>query len=142
MRCDKENASADSSGVSMTVGTAAQMPPCEAATMSKAILSWKTAFLVKDISVFSQERFRWLSSKTYWANSARASTCVIKASRPREGKKTAAKWLCIYVYHVECVSAGLATARQRDPRRDGAVPSLPSAKHLTQPGGTSPCTFP
>lgn len=35
----------------------AQVPPCEAGMMSKAIVFWSTAFLIRDISRFSKDGF-------------------------------------------------------------------------------------
>ena len=41
----------------------AQAHPCEAVIMSKAVLFWRTAFLIRDISVFSKDRLYQLSFK-------------------------------------------------------------------------------
>ena len=59
--------------------------------MSKTILFWRTAFLIRDSSVFSKNRFCWLSFKVCWLDLARASMCAITSSSPMEGTKTAAK---------------------------------------------------
>lgn len=34
----------------------AQVPPCQAAIISKTSLFWRTAFLIRDISEFSKDR--------------------------------------------------------------------------------------
>lgn len=70
----------------------AEVPPCEAVLMSKAILFWKTAFLIRDISVFSKDRLCRLSFKACWVNELRVSVCAIMSSRPMERTDTAAKW--------------------------------------------------
>ena len=71
----------------------AQVPPCEAVIMSKAIVSWRTAFLIRGILVFSKDRLCQLSFKVCWVNLVRASMCGIMSSRPVEGTKMVAKWL-------------------------------------------------
>ena len=69
----------------------AQVPPCKAVIMSKAILFWRTAFLIRDIIVFIKDRLRCLSFKVCCMNSVRASMCGIMSSRPMEEIKTEAK---------------------------------------------------
>lgn len=44
----------------------AQVPPFKGVIISKAIQFWKTAFLIRDISVFSKDRFCQLSFKVCW----------------------------------------------------------------------------
>lgn len=48
--------------------------------MSKAILFWTTDFLTRDISVFSKEKFCWLSFKTFGVNLVRVSMYTKKSS--------------------------------------------------------------
>ena len=60
--------------------------------MSKAILFWRTAFLIRDVSVFSKGRLCWLKSfEACWVNFVRASVCVKMSSRPMERTKMVAK---------------------------------------------------
>lgn len=55
--------------------------------MSKAIvIFWKTAFLIRDISVFSKSRLCWLSFEACWMNLVRSSVCSIMPSRSRVNK--------------------------------------------------------
>ena len=56
----------------------------------KAILFWRTAFLIRDISGFSKDRLSWLSFKAYWVNLVGASVCAILSSRPTGVSKTVA----------------------------------------------------
>ena len=56
--------------------------------MSKVILFWRD-FLIRDFSVFSEDRLCWLSLKAYWMNLVKASVCVKMSSRPMEGGKAA-----------------------------------------------------
>lgn len=39
-----------------SVWIVALVPPCEAVILSKAVLVWRTAFLIRDISVFGKDR--------------------------------------------------------------------------------------
>lgn len=66
-----------------------QVPPFEAVIMSKPILFWRMAFLIKDISVFSEDMLCWLSFTACWVNSVRASICAITSSRTMEGTEMA-----------------------------------------------------
>lgn len=70
----------------------AQVLPWEAAKMSKAILLWRTAFLMKDISVYNKDKLHQLSFSTCWLNFIRASICTITSLMPTEGTPTADKW--------------------------------------------------
>lgn len=40
--------------------------------MFKAILFWRTAFIIRDISVSSKDRLYWLPFKACWMNLVRA----------------------------------------------------------------------
>lgn len=64
----------------------ARVPPFKGVIMSKAMQFWKTAFLIRDISVFSKDRFCQLSSKACWVNLVKASIYATMSSRPMEGK--------------------------------------------------------
>lgn len=63
----------------------------DAVIMFKAILFWRIAFFIRDMSVFSKDRLCWLSFKGCWVNLETASICAITSSRPMEGTKTVAK---------------------------------------------------
>ena len=49
------------------------------------ILKWRTAFIIRDLSVFTKDRPCWLSLKACWVKLVRASMCAIMSSRPTEG---------------------------------------------------------
>lgn len=55
--------------------------------MSKAILVGGTAFLSRDISVFSKYKLRQLSLKACWVNRAKASMGATFFSRPTQRDK-------------------------------------------------------
>ena len=74
-----------------SVWITAQSLSCEAVVMSKAIIFWRTDFLIIDISVFSKDRLCWLSFKACWVNLVRVSLCVLMSSRPIEGTKMVAE---------------------------------------------------
>lgn len=78
----------------------AQVPPCQAVVMSKAILFWRTAVFFGDISVFTKDRLCRLSLKPCWVKLVRGSVCPMLSSRPMEGKKMEAKWWC--QWETEC----------------------------------------
>lgn len=63
------------------------MASYEAVIMSKSILFWRIAFLLRDISVFSKYRLCQLSFKACWMNLARDTMCLTTSSRPEEGRK-------------------------------------------------------
>lgn len=67
------------------------MLPYEAVIMSKAILIWRTTFLIKDSSVFGKNRLCQLSLKVSWVNLVRVSMYAIPLPRPMEGTKTMTK---------------------------------------------------
>lgn len=69
----------------------AQVTLGEAIIMSKAILFRKTAFPIRDVSVFSKDRLCQPLFRTCWVNLKRAPMCAIMAPRSVEGIKTAAK---------------------------------------------------
>lgn len=93
MRFNNNHVLADSSDINTqhSAQIMAEVPPCEAVIMSKAILFWRIALLVRDISVFSKDRLCRLSFKACWVNELRVSVCAIISSRPMEGTDTAAK---------------------------------------------------
>ena len=86
---NKDDTLAASSGMDTqhSIWITVQVPPWETIIRSKAILSWRTTFLIIDISVLSKEMFSWLSFKACWMNLVRAFTCVIMSSRPMEKKR-------------------------------------------------------
>lgn len=61
-----------------------QVSPCEAGRMSKSILFWRTAFLIRDISEFSKDRLCWLSLKVCLVNLVSTSMCPIMSARQEE----------------------------------------------------------
>lgn len=67
----------------------AQVPPFKA-IMSKAILSWWTAFLNRYISGFSKDS---LSLRACWVRVVKASIFTLTSSGSMEGTKTMAKGL-------------------------------------------------
>ena len=58
----------------------AKVPPREAVIMSKAIMFQRTVFLIRDISVFSKDKFCWLSFNALGVNLVRVSLCAKKSS--------------------------------------------------------------
>ena len=67
----------------------AQVPPCD--TVIVSVLLWRTAFLIRVLSVASKDRLCCLSFKICWVNLGRAPKCAIMSSRPMEGTKMAGK---------------------------------------------------
>lgn len=107
---NKQGTLAESSGMNTTsfLGNV-QVSPCEAGIMSKAIIFWRTVFLIRDISVFSKDRLCQLSFKT-WVNLVRTTVYAIMSSRPIEGIKTAAK----RSYNRMCLSHDWTPQKQRN----------------------------
>lgn len=60
----------DSSGVNTphSVWITAQVTSCEALIMTRAVVFWRTAAFITDISVFIKDRLRWLSFMFCWVN--------------------------------------------------------------------------
>ena len=71
----------------------AQVLSCEAVVASKAILFWRTAFLIIAISMFSRDRLYQLSCKPCQVDLENVSLCAVMSSRPMEEAKMVAKWL-------------------------------------------------
>ena len=135
----------------------AQVSPFKGVIISKAIQFWKTAFLIRDISVFSKDRFCQLSFKACWVNWVKASICATMSSRPMERKKTAAKWLYQWKTehaHLALRWAALGTCPGRththvvqgrqhcQPRDDGRGGRICQSRISTFPPFRGTCSFP
>ena len=76
---------------------------------SKAFLFWRTAFHIRDISVFGKDGLCWLSFKPCWVNLVRGRKWAITSSRPLEGTKTTIKRS--YQWKIECAHLALRRGR-------------------------------
>lgn len=63
----------------------------ESVILCKFIPFWRTAFLIRDILMFSKDKLCWLSLRDYWVNLVRASVYAIKSSRSMLGEKRMVK---------------------------------------------------
>lgn len=92
----------------------AQVTPYKAVIMSKAILSWQTAFFSRRISGFRRDR---LSLTACWVRVVRASMFTLMSSRLVEGTKTVAKglfpWKTEHVYPVTGHGSGSRNLRSK-----------------------------
>lgn len=85
----------DSSGIKTqhSAWKTAHGPPCDPLVMSRAVPFWRTAFLIKDISVFNSDIQVRLLLRACWVNWVKASVCNMTSYNPIEGTNGAAKWL-------------------------------------------------
>lgn len=89
----KDGALVDSSDTNIehSVWIMAQVLPCEAVIISKAILFWRAAFVIRDVSVFCKDRLYWLPFTVGWVNFIRASVCARMSSSSAEGTEAPSK---------------------------------------------------
>lgn len=70
----------------------AQVPPCQAAIISKTSLFWRTAFLIRDISEFSKDRLFLAIIQGLLGELSKAFYVWTYILQVSGGTKTSAKW--------------------------------------------------
>ena len=84
----------DSSGIKIqhSIWMIVHVPHWDAVIIFKAILFWRTDFLIKGILVFNKAVPAWLQLGAYWVNLMKASACDMTSSSPKEGTNIATRW--------------------------------------------------